>query len=90
MAGDAADDELAAGLVDGGFGAEEAVRADDVADTVGLGLLAFEEGDVGSMRTYKEDKGCGGGSLGVAADVGGRHLKGDNESTDKGSALITS
>lgn len=89
LAGDAADDELAAGLVDGGFGAEEAVGADDVADTVGLGLLAFEECDVGSLRTYKEYKGCGSCTLGVTTNVGGGHLKGDNKSTDERSALIT-
>lgn len=39
LTSDTADDKFAAGLVDGGFGAEEAVRADDVADTIGLDLV---------------------------------------------------
>lgn len=56
MAGDTADDELAAGLVDGGFGAEEAVRADDVADTVGLDLVSpgvCDREDLGLTRKTK-------------------------------------
>lgn len=74
----------------GNHGLARSASDDELASGLVDGSLGTEEGvgtDDVADAVGEEDKGRGRGSFGVAGDVGGGHLKSDDEGADEGSGL---